>query len=299
MGREVQFVSLFGIVAVSLSIQARAAETFYFTGSSSINRSVAGSNTFTQIASNPHPIAVTAHNSKAYWTTYDPGEIWTTPLAGGASTRLLNRGKDTYTRHVQFVGSSMYWNEEGTGAMFRSNEDGTNVQKLFGGYFGYAQGIWDFAIQADRVYWTSWDSGSVRSARLDGSDYRVLDLSRYGRVFSIDADANGLIVGANNQGAGQVLRMGFAGESPLQLASLTNISSGPLDVDLFGGRAYWSYTASSGGLISVIQSCAIDGSDRRTDMSVHGVQIFQFDVIPAPSTLAVFGVWFITKRRRS
>lgn len=117
--------SLLGISA------APAAEIYmsgrdFTTGMYNISRSVAGSNTVQTVYNTSmfnSTIGVTVAGQDVYATSLSPGELWRGSSAGGSPTLIASRGVDSYTRQVEVYNGNIYWNEEGTGRIFRASPD--------------------------------------------------------------------------------------------------------------------------------------------------------------------------------
>lgn len=269
-----------------------------FGQSGGITRTFTGSNDIQSVYQIPsaQTIGVAVNGDRVYATTYEPGQLWSGPASGGTGVLLASRGGASYTRQIEFHDGSMYWNEEGTGKIYRSTPDLSNITEVYSGPVGYENGVWDFTIANDRIYWTSWDSSTVKSVRLDGTDFFSFRTGR--RVFSIDSFESGLVLGSTGSTA-QVWRTDFLGGTEQLLATTSRISE-QTALSIFDGRAYFGYAIGGGSYTTIIESVPLTGGERRTELSVvNELQIFQIDVVPAPSTLLVIApAWLCSRRRR-
>jgi hypothetical protein len=243
-----------------------------------------------------------------YWASYQPGEIWRADLSGQGATRLYASGSNTsYTRHIELFQNKMYWNEEGPGVIKRANLDGSSVETVISGYpgNGSSQGIWDFAVANNRIYWTSWHNNRVFTTNLVGGDVQQFLVGGQ-RTFTLDSFAGGLVFSSQNDlgpsgPPNQIIRTNFDGSSPTVLAELPLATTSELlDVSIFGDRAYYAWRGSAN---SVISSVALAGGASRVEMSVpyERTLIFQLDVVPAPGVgvmVVSAGVLGACRRRR-
>ena len=267
--------------------------TIFFTSDISVGKSIAGTNTRTGLMNFPFngAIGVTVQDGFVYASTSNPSSIWRCGLSGQSPTQILSRGSDVYVRQVQFLDHKMYWNEQATGTIFRANPDGTAVQTVMTGPTGDLNGIWDFTLANNRIYWTSWDSTTVKSTRLDGTDPQQIDVG--GRVFSIESLPNGLVVSGSNGTTGFVNSMGFDGSNLQTLATQGGVTE-MNGLSLFDSRAYFSWSGAGGAHVS---SVSLSGGAVAADL-VGGTEIFQISVVPAPWTLGVVGAVLMSRRRR-
>lgn len=233
------------------------------------------------------PMMVAEFGGQIFWTTYYPGQLWRSGLAGESPELLVDQGKDTTTRGIQFKDGAVYWSNETLGAIYRADLDGADVETVIEG-FSASEGIWDFEIHGDRVYWTSWDSPSVRSIGLNGTDYRVISLEGVRRAFSIEIANDRMFVSdtgtrENNRVVSSSLNGGATTEFVWGLTELYSL-------DVFEGRLYFAHLEFSEHMYSRIQSIPIDGGETRDELTAPGIQLWQIHVMGEPADCNENGV---------
>ena len=264
-----------------------AAEVAYFTSSDgdggAIWRSELGSGKAERLLAHEspdgRPMMVTVFGDSLYWTTYYPGQVWTSRLDGSDARMLVDQGPETTTRGIHIESGSLYWANEVLGAVFRADLDGTNVETVISGFEGYSEGIWDFEIHEGRVYWASWDSPAIKSTRLDGSDFRTIALVGMERAFGIEIAGGRLIVADNHRAQGRVVSAPLEGGETVELlGGLMDLSA----IDILDGRLY---TASLllDPLRGLIHSLPLEGGEPRVDLEAEDVQIWQIHLVSEPS----------------
>ena len=278
------------LAALSLAPSARAGAQLYFTGNDSnyttgnIWRTEAGTNVvetiYTVGYNNGRPMMVKEFEDWIYWTTYYPGQLWRSGLNGENPQLLVNQGQDTTTRAIQFRDEKVYWTNEALGALYRADLDGNNVETVISGYNGGNGGLWDFELHGDRIYWTSWDSPSVRTVKLDGSDYQVIPIPTVGRVFCIEIEGDTMYLTdrVSFDDSDRVVAVDLDGGNLVELVSGVNTIHG-LDVSL--GRIYYT-SEIPGPLESRIYSIPLNGGLPQEEMVAPGLQIWQLEVVEVP-----------------
>jgi hypothetical protein len=284
-----------GVISQAAVVCAQT--TIYFTSGRFIRSSVAGTNTVNTIYAHPtdagRPMYASPLGSSLYWTTYYPGHLRRSDLDGKNVQTLVNQG-DTTTRALQFQGGKVYWANEPLGAIYRSNLDGTSVETVISGYTGEFDGIWDFELHGDRIYWVGWSTTKISSIRLDGSDYREVFPAGITRAFSLEIDNNRLIVSDNRSvqptQTGRILSIALDG------TDVQTLVDGPYAVgmDVHGGRVYYGDERTFD-----ISSIPTTGGAVRTELHQDGGRPWQIDVVPEPaSSLAVSMMMLLCLTRR-
>ncbi len=223
------------------------------------------------------PMMVNSIHNSLYWTTYYPGQLWSSGMCGESPQLLVDQGENTTTRAIQFKDDKVYWSNEVLGAIYRADLDSSNVETVISGFFGYSQGFWDFELYGDRIYWTSWSSSSVKSINLDGSGFQTISLNGVTRAFSIEVADDRLFI--SDIGTGQfdrVVSCDLKGGDVVELVGgLTQLYS----LDVFEGRLYYASLAFNPGLNSLIHSLPIDGGKPQLEMQAPGIQLWQIHVV--------------------
>ncbi len=273
--------------AFGTSHPAQAAVHIYFTGNDqnyttgNIWRTQAGTNQIETIYTvgydDGRPMMVHSFNRTLYWTTYYPGQLWSSGMGGENPQLLVDQGENTTTRAIQFKDDKVYWANEPLGAIYRANLDGTNVETVISGYFGYGEGFWDFEIYGNRIYWTSWDSSSVRSINLDGSDFQTININGVSRAFSIEVADDRLFLSDIDTGPfDRVVSADLNGGDVEELVSgLTELYS----LDVFEGRLYYASLTFNPGLTSLIHSLPLDGGRSQLELEAPSIQLWQIHVV--------------------
>ncbi len=178
---------------LTIPLTAAAQERIYYTIGNQIRMSIRGSNTseilITQgqpTGESPRPAFVAVHDNQLYWTSFYPGNIYRSGLRGENPTQLTRNTDDVTFRAIRFRDNKIYWSNEDDGGIYRANMDGTNVETVISPYLGHGFGIFDFQIYGERFYWTSWNSPSISTTRLDGSDYRRISPAGISRAFALE-----------------------------------------------------------------------------------------------------------------
>jgi dockerin type I repeat protein len=262
-----------------------AAPLIYFTGDrgsadGDIWRTEAGSGKVDLLYSigwdEGRPMMVSSFGGFLYWTTYYPGQLWRSGMAGQNPELLLDQGKETTTRAIQFREGKVYWANESLGAIYRASLDGTDVETVIHGFYDYTNGIWDFVIHGDRIYWTSWSDTDVKSIRSDGSDFQRIHVNGVNRAFSLRIYNDRLLLtddGTDHRN--RILSMQLDGED---VQTLVDDLDDLYSIDVFESRLYYAHLSLDNGLHSLIHSIPVEGGDPRLEMDAPEIQLWQIHV---------------------
>jgi hypothetical protein len=248
----------------------------------------------TNVYSGPYdgrPITPAITGNTLYWGTYYPGYIRRSDLEGNGLETVIDQG-DTTTRAIEFHDGNVYWANEPLGAIYRSPPDFSSSEEVISGHYTYDGGIWDFAIDGDRVYWTSWDSRLVRSTKLDGTDLRSMIVAT--RAFSLEIAEDRLLV--SDVGNREIVSTTLDGDDRTVLVG--NVRAPGIEV--YDGRLYYN-NEDDLDIFSIPVSGGVPRFEASTDR-----RSFQLTVIPEPSSLVLLGTGalcmvatFVRRRRMS
>ncbi len=151
----------------------------------------------------------------------------------------------------------LYWSDQGTGKIQRSNLDGTDVQDLVTG-LGMSNGIGLFVdTGSGKLYWTDQASGVIHRANLDGGGVEdVVTGLDNPREITIDS-TNGKIYWTEDGPTFNKIRranLDGTGVEDLVVAGLS--SPGGIALDVAAGKMYWVDTATD-----KVQRANLDGSN--------------------------------------
>lgn len=224
------------------------------------------------------PIYFKSYGGRLYWTTFGTGELWTSGLHGEDAHVLL----DTVVqepRGIAFHGDHVYWSTGTTADIYRANLDGTDIQRVVDMPGGdYYTGIDDLEIYDGRFYWTPWSGNSVRTCRLDGSDYYEISLAAGGRAFCVEIQNDSIYVGVYDVGPEYVdclLRYSMDGSTYDLLAQDRHV----LSMDVFEDRIYYNCELSD-----AVYSCLLTGGEERMEYEARS---WQLAVVPEPASIAM------------
>jgi hypothetical protein len=287
-GRRMPLTVVSVVSAGMWSATPVSAETrLYFSMSPSLQGHLAyttpGTNRYTTIFTGPEqgrPMFPGVLDDRLYWTTYYPGQLRSASADGVGVQTLVDQGTDTTTRGIQFHEDKVYWSNEVLDAIYRGNPDGSSVETVISG-FGtsvYTK-VFDFEIYDGRFYWTAWDSRLVYTTRLDGSDYRQIDIPGTTRVFAIEVAGDRLYLSDHLMN-----RTGRVFSTNLEGGDLQPLINGPLahSLDIFGSRLY--YNDESGTF--PISSIPLNGGSPRVEIDrlpASSWQIWLADVTLPPA----------------
>ena len=161
-----------------------------------------------------------------------------------------NFGKEVTAPGAE-VANKMYWTDNGTEKIQRSNLDGSSVEDLVTTGLRSPHGI-ALDVSGGKMYWT--DSGTVKIQRsnLDGSGVEdVVDAFAFG----IALDVSGGKMYWSKGYRKKIQRSNLDGSG---VETLVDAFAFGIALDVSGGKMYWS------GLVSVIRRSNLDGSGVET-----------------------------------
>ncbi|MFQ5571639.1 MAG: FlgD immunoglobulin-like domain containing protein, partial [Rhodothermales bacterium] len=223
----------------------------------------------TSIISSPKDIIFVPAVNKIYWVDFQALKIQRSDPDG---TNVEDMIFTEYNpRSITAAGSKIYWSEGGRKK--RANYDGTNVETLVDASLSDGLAI---DLNGGKMYWTEFNSGSVRRSNLDGSN--IEDVIT-GLSFPTDValDSNGGKLYLTN--GDQVQRANLDGSSLETLISDQRSTQG-IDLDLAAGKMYWSDQNAS-----TLQSAHLDGTSAETIVS--GLSVPQGIALALPTPTAV------------
>jgi len=276
-------VALLIVVAPPFASVARGELSYYATSDTAFEgflHHIDSNGNATLITSGPsagRPMFPAVHEDRLYWSTYYPGKIYESGLMGEGAVMRVDQG-NTVTRAIEFYGNEIYWANEVHGKIYKSDFAFQNIDTVVSGHLGYDNGIWDFAIDGNRFYWTSWDSSSVKSTKLDGSDFQVINVPTVFRAFALEAYNGRLYLSDNrSNGTGRIVSVNTSG------GDLKILVDGPyaLSLDVHGDRLYYNDERGSS-----ISSVPLAGGDWRVEVPTPRSS-WQITVVPEPSTLVL------------
>jgi hypothetical protein len=249
----------------------------------------------TQVYSGPsagRPVVPAVQGNSLYWSTYYPGLINRSDLEGNGLETLVDQGHST-TRAIEFYGSNVYWSNETYGSIYRALPDFSVVEEVISGHLGYDGGIWDFAMQDGRFYWTSWDSAAVRTTNLDGTDLQTIypgGVRSGQRIFSLEIANDRLFLSDTHND--RIVSTALDGSDLHVLVDAVEAQG----IAIFNERLYYNDAAGDG---RNLYSVPLGGGTPRYEATTDR-RSFQLTVIPEPSTfvLAIVGLALAGSRLR-
>ncbi len=139
----------------------------------------------TELQIDPRLLALDWFGNKLYWTEWNresqTGTIRRADLDGANVETFVTGEGHISAIALDWFGDKMYWTEWDTGTIRRADVDGSNVKTLVMG-IGSPLGIALDAHEVDvywpdaskKMYWTEWDTGTIRRADVDGSNVETL-----------------------------------------------------------------------------------------------------------------------------
>jgi hypothetical protein len=285
---------------LTIPLTAAAQERIYYTIGNQIRMSIRGSNTseilITQgqpTGESPRPAFVAVHDNQLYWTSFYPGNIYRSGLRGENPTQLTRNTDDVTFRAIRFRDNKIYWSNEDDGGIYRANMDGTNVETVISPYLGHGFGIFDFQIYGERFYWTSWNSPSISTTRLDGSDYRRISPAGISRAFALEVLNDRIYIADERTGP----QTGRIVSTALDGSDLQTLVEGPYvySLDHYAGRLFYNDENNFS-----IWSIPLTGGPPRVELLDTGGYSWQLAVIPEPglAVVLVVSAMVVSRRKR-
>ena len=204
-------------------------------------------------------MAVDWFGGKVYWTDWDMGTIRRSDL-DGSNVETLVTGVANPTGIAldasvfavegfmdEVPATMMYWTEQKTGTIRRSDLDGSNIETLVTG-IGNPMGIALAGLFQDahfrveqQMYWADRDTGTIQRADLDGSNVETIVAAEDSIVaFALDW-LQGLIYWTewNSDSEIGTLRSAYVNGYEVEGFTETETEKSVIAVDSFRGTLYW------------------------------------------------------------
>ena len=154
----------------------------------------------------------------------------------------------------------IYWTDDGSQKIQRSNLDGTNVQDLVTTGLGLPGGI-ALDMANGKMYWTDWSRSKIQRANLDGTNVEDLITTGLNRPWDIALNvADGKmywVMGSIGGDDGEIRRANLDGTNVQTLVTGLH-EPNYITLDVAGGKMYWTI-ADAGA--SAIQRANLDGTN--------------------------------------
>ncbi len=203
---------------------------------------------------NPHGIALDLANNHMYWAEYGGHSIRRANLDGTNVVNIVTGLSGAPAGlAIDFSNRRLYWTDADIrfSAIRRANLDGSGMQTVVN-----TSSPRDIFLTTTRMYWTDWYTGTLESAKLDGTDRRVLrtDLSL---PYGLEVDVvHGLLYWADS-GSNRIRRANLDGTGAQDVLAATDPVA--LALDSQAGRLFWD---EFGTPPRTIYSANTDGSEK-------------------------------------
>ncbi len=153
---------------------------------------------------------------------------------------------------IDDVNRKIYWCDSATDTITRANQDGSGKEVLYKGADGFTNPLGlAIDVAANRMFWT--EAGAVRSAKLDGSDARVVVTTKFPTAVAVDPSAKKIYWTDND--ADTVSRGSYDGTAIEVLYTNKDAFSNPsaVAVDATSGKVFWTESGA-------VRSSNLDGT---------------------------------------
>ena len=187
----------------------------------------------------------------------------------------------------------MYWTDEGTDKIQRSNLDGSGVEDLVTTGLEAPESI-ALDVSGGKMYWTEQGTDKIQRSNLDGSGVEDLVTTGLDRPDGIALDVSGGKMYWTDWGTDKIQRSNLDGSGVEDLISGLVASPVGIALDVAGGKMYWA----NAGDTDKIQRSNLDGS---------GIEDLVTTGLEAPSGIALdvsdgkmyWTDWYMDKIQRS
>lgn len=225
-------------------------------------------------------IVIDKAGNKLYWSSIATNQIMAGNLNGSGSPQLIFEGNDNvevnYPTGLALANGKVYWANQGSSSIARSNPDGTNPEILFDAEdnVNYSQDI-EMEVVGNKLYWTNVGSAQIMRGNVNGSGtpeevFGPDDNLQYPLGFKLDA-ASGKLYVADSPSAGgvaptdRILAGNLSGSG--SLSTLFESGEGveavfAVTIDTKGGYIYWITNNYSGNSKNRLMRGKLDGSGK-------------------------------------
>lgn len=198
------------------------------------------------------PLAATAREV-LYWTDNSDGAIVRAEKDGSDVETLLTGLTAPFGIDVDSENGHIYWVDIIDDTIYRANLDGSGIASLV----ETDESTYGLALDLvnGKIYWSSRGSvDGITRANLNGSEVEfVVSTGEFLTDLAVDPAAGKIYLLGN----GEILRFNLNGTGQETLVDIGSSGLGQIDLDLAGGKMYWS---NSGGLPRSIWRANLDGS---------------------------------------
>ncbi len=201
-----------------------------------------------------------AAQEQLYWTQSGPGGFMTNGPAfvmqaaldgSGAAPLVQGTGAIKGPNGLESGAGALYWPDQQLGAVHRADFDGASAAVPF-----TSDNVYDVSVSGDRVFWVNGSGGQLKSARLDGSDARVV---MAGLNFPVAVQATDSHLYWTEYFTGQLRRANLDGSGAVSLIS-GGLDFSPFDFEVTDDSLW--YFGRNAGNLGGIWRADLDGSHR-------------------------------------
>lgn len=205
--------------------------------------------------------------------------VQTIPVSGGAVTNFVTGGSNLRGVHAEQSTGYLYWANDVTGSIGRSNLDGTGVNHSFISGLGSCN---DVFVAGAYIYWSN--SGNIGRALLNGTGVNTAFITGCSSAFGLTVDATNGYIYWTNYSTGRIGRANIDGTGVNQNFITTGTNPFDVNIDFVNNKLYWAHY---GGAMSIGWS-NLDGSALNNNL-ITGVANAS-GVIPDPASGYLFYV---------
>lgn len=151
--------------------------------------------------------------------------------------------------------TKIYWTDNGTDKIQRSNLDGSNIEDLVTGLSWPAGIAVDFQNSPNKIYWIDLSTPKIQRSNLDGSSVEDLVSDGLNSPYWIALDLQSNKMYWTDLGAGKIQRSNLDGTDVQELVTGLTTPQG-IAINVSDGKMYWTDTGSRD-----IKRANLDGTD--------------------------------------
>ena len=180
-----------------------------------------------------------AAGEQLYWTQTGPGGFMTNGPAfvmqagldgSGAAPLVQGQGAIKGPNGLESGAGALYWPDQQLGGVYRAGFDGSSAAVPF-----TSDNVYDVSVSGGRVFWVNGSGGQLKSARLDGSDARVV---MAGLNFPVAVQATGSHLYWTEYFTGQLRRANLDGSGAISLIG-SGLDLSPFDFEVTSDSVWY------------------------------------------------------------